>query len=447
LRYKRFNMKHTEKVIRFIQETKWFQLPLEVKHQSKRCLMDTLGAMLSGMQTPVAEIMKRIATGWLKGNESTVLVSGVRTSAVGAVLVNGFAGNALDIDDGYRLVKGHPGACILPLVMTASEIVPECTGKDFLEAIIVGYEIAVRAGLIRHALYSTYHSSGSWGAIGGAAAAGKLLRLNKETLLHALGAAEYHAPIAPMMKGIDTPSMGKDSIGWGCFVAMMSVLMAREGFTGIQPIFEDTPNPHWIESLGDQYEIMNLYFKPYAACRWAQPAVDGALKISKQAGLFVDDIEKIRIFTFAEAAALSRQYPENTEDAQYSISFPIAAALIDGKVGPDQVLPPRIFDKDIKSMMDKIDVVVEKRFQREFPDKALAEVAITTKNGKTLSSGIMSARWDPGSGAPTDEKLEEKFIWLVKPVLGEKKVKKLVKMIWKFENLTDLEKFTHYCIK
>ena len=98
-------------------------------------------------------------------------------------------------------------------------------------------------------------------------------------------------------------------------------------------------------------------------------------------------------------------------------------------------------------MMDKIDVVVEKRFQREFPDKALAEVAITTKNGKTLSSGIMSARWDPGSGAPTDEKLEEKFIWLVKPVLGEKKVKKLVKMIWKFENFTDLEKFTHYCIK
>jgi 2-methylcitrate dehydratase PrpD len=403
--------------------------------------------MLSGMQTPVAEIMSRIATGQLKGNEATVLVSGVRTSAAGAALANGFAGNALDIDDGYRLVKGHPGACILPVVLTAGEIVSGRTGKDFLEAIIVGYEVAIRAGLIRHALYSTYHSSGSWGAIGGAAAAGKLLRLNEETILHALGTAEYHAPIAPMMKGIETPSMGKDSIGWGCFVAMMSVLMAREGFTGIQPIFEDTPDPLWIENLGDQYEIMNLYFKPYAACRWAQPAVEGALKIAKQAGLFVNDIEKIRIFTFAEADALSRKYPENTEDAQYSMSFPIAAALIDGEVGPDQVLPPRLFDKDIKCMMDKIDVVVEDRFQSEFPDKALAEVAITTKDGKILSSGIVSARWDSGSDTPTDEELEEKFFWLAQPVLGEKKIKKLVKMIWEFENLTDLKKFTRYCIK
>ena len=96
-------------------------------------------------------------------------------------------------------------------------------------------------GLIRHATYQTYHASGSWGAIGGAAAAGKLLGLTQESIRHAMGIAEYHAPIAPMMKGIASPSMVKDGIGWGAMVAMSSTLLARDGFTGIEPLFNDTP--------------------------------------------------------------------------------------------------------------------------------------------------------------------------------------------------------------
>lgn len=440
-------MKHTDKALRFIQEIKWPYLPSEVKQQSKRCLMDSLGAMLSGMRTPVAGIMQRIATTQLKGNEATVVVSGVKVSAAGAALVNGFAGNALDIDDGYRLVKGHPGSCILPVILSASEIASGCTGKHFLEAMIVGYEIAIRAGLIRHTLYETYHSSGSWGAIGGAAAAGKILNFNEETLIHALGVAEYHAPIAPMMKGITTPSMGKDSIGWGSFVAMMSALMAREGFTGIQPIFDDTPNSFLIEGLGEQYRVMDLYFKPYAGCRWAQPAIEGVLRVTQRSGVSPNDIDRIRVFTFSEAAALNLGYPKNTEEAQYSMSFPIAAALVDGEVGPDQVLEPRIFDEDIKNMMGRIEVVVEDRFQKEFPERALVEVSIITKDGKILNSGIVSARWEPDSDAPTDDELEKKFFWLVKPVLGEGKTERLVKMIWQFDSITDLKDFMPYCIQ
>jgi 2-methylcitrate dehydratase PrpD len=440
-------MHYTDTVIKFIQETNWAHLPSKTKQQSKRCLMDSLGAMLSGMQSPVVEIMKRIATSQLKGNEATVLVSGVRSSAVGAVLVNGFAGNALDIDDGYRLVKGHPGSCILPVILAASEIVTGCTGQKFLEAIVVGYEVGIRAGLISHNLYETYHSSGSWGAIGGAAAAGKILNLNKTVFAHALGVAEYHAPIAPMMKGIKTPSMGKDSIGWGAFVAMMSVLMVKGGFTGIQPIFEDTPDSLLIEGLGEDYKMMDLYFKPYAACRWAQPAIEGVLRITQRSGVSLNDIDRIRVFTFSEAAALNLGYPENTEEAQYSMSFPIAAALVDGEVGPDQVLEPRIFDEDIRNMMGRIEVLVEDRFQKEFPERARAEVHIMKRDGETLNSGVVSARWESGTDAPTDEELEKKFFWLVKPVLGESKTERLMNMIWQFESITNLKDFIPYCIK
>jgi len=440
-------MKNNEYTLNFILETKWANLPGEVRHQAKRCLLDTMGALIAGHQTPVADMMSSFALEQFNGDAATILVKGSKTSASGAALANGFANNALDIDDGYRPIKGHPGACILPVALAAAEMTPGITGDQFLTAMVVGYEVSIRAGLIRHATYETYHSSGSWGAIGGAAAAGKILGLTREKFCHALGAAEYHAPIAPMMKCIEIPGMGKDSIGWGCMVAMMSVGMAESGFTGIDPIFNDSPKEEWIKSLGQSYEIMNLYFKPYAACRWAQPGIDGALKIMTENRLTPEDIKQIRVFTFRESAALSTDYPQNTEEAQYNIAFPIAAALLDGEIGPAQVLPPRFFEKDIHQMMDKIQIMAEERFQEAFPTKAESEVEITIENGKVFSSGVMSARWDPNTTFPTDRELEKKFFWLVAPVLGEDKADALINLIRHFDLEEKLDNLIELCIE
>ncbi|MBT8370020.1 MAG: MmgE/PrpD family protein [Deltaproteobacteria bacterium] len=440
-------MDNNEYTLNFILETDWPELSDHIRHQAKRCLMDTLGALIAGHQTPVSNLLNSFVIQQFKGDDATILVKGSKTSASGAALANGFANNALDIDDGYRPIKGHPGACILPVLLAASEMTPDIAGNDFLTALVVGYEVAIRAGLIRHATYETYHSSGSWGAIGGAAAGGRILGLSRKKLWNALGAAEYHAPIAPMMKCIQTPSMGKDSIGWGCMVAMMSVTMAEQGFTGIDPIFNDSPKEEWIKSLGRSYEIMKLYFKPYSACRWAQPGVDGALKIMAENNLSHKDIKQIKVFTFKESAALNTDYPRNTEEAQYNIAFPIAAALLDGEVGPAQVLPPRFLEKNIRQIMDKIQIMAEERFQKAFPTKAESEVEITIENGKAFSSGVMSARWDFYTTFPTDRKLEKKFYWLVEPVLGEDKADALINLIWHFDREEKLDNLIELCIE
>jgi len=439
-------MQPNDAALDFILKTNWTHLPGDVQHQAKRCLLDTLGAILAGHQTPVASLMHTFALDQFKGDEATHLVGGDRSSAAGAALVNGFAANALDIDDGYRPIKGHPGACILPVILAAGEISPKTSGRDFLTALVVGYEIAIRAGLIRHATSTTYHSSGSWGAIGGAAAGGKLLGLGRNDLEHALGAAEYHAPLAPMMKCIAHPAMGKDSIGWGCLVALMSVKMAAGGFTGSNPIFDDAPEKEWMASLGRTWEMLSLYFKPYAACRWAQPGIDGALQIMAAQQLDPKEIETITVFTFAESAALSTAYPNNTEEAQYNIAFPIAAALLDGEVGPNQVLAPRLSGKDIHAMMDKIRIVAQDRFQTGFPAKAESEVEITTAAGAVYNSGVMAARWDADSDSPSDGELETKFIWLVEPVLGAAAAKSLISLIWNMEREETLSGLVDLCI-
>ena len=437
----------TNKVLRFISDTRFEDLPDNVIHQAKRCLLDTLGALLAGSDTPVVRMMGSFATKYFRGTEATILVSGERVSPVGAALANGYACNALDIDDGYRMVKGHPGACVLPVLLAASESAVHPRGTDFLTALVIGYEVAIRAGLIRHALYQTYHSSGSWGAVGGAAVAGRVLGLDQSTLREAMGVAEYHAPIAPMMKGIEKPSMVKDSIGWGTMVAMASVLMAQEGFIGIEPLFSESPDKKWIEGLGNEYLMLNLYFKPYAVCRWSQAAVTGVLRVMKQNDLRPRSISRIRVRTFEAAAALSCDHPKNTEEAQYNLAYPVAAALYDGQVGPSQVLPPRIFDNSLLELADKVEVEVASEFEQIFPQKTYAEVVIRTEDGRELTSGPVQPLWEPPNSLPADAELEEKFVGIVEPVLGPQKVQEITRMIWDFEKMDGIKPLINGCIR
>ena len=248
---------------------------------------------------PLPGWMTDFALRYYTGNQATILENGHRASVVGASLANGYAANALDIDDGYRLVKGHPGSCLLPVLFAAAEVAePAPDGSELLTALIIGYEVAIRAGLIRNATTSVYHTSGSWGAIGGAALAGRLLNLDESSLREALGTAEYHGPIAAMMKGIDKPCMAKDTIGWGAMIAVSSVLMAKNGFTAGHPFFDEAPDAGWIDELGRDFKFLNLYFKPYCACRWAQPAIAGALKVLRENSLSVESIASIRVDTF-----------------------------------------------------------------------------------------------------------------------------------------------------
>ncbi len=262
-------MNPNDYVIHFILQTKWNDLPSQVQHQSKRCLLDLLGALIAGTKTPAAEIVAGFALEQMAGDEATIIGGGKRASVTGAALANGFAANALDIDDGYRLIKGHPGACVLPALLAAAERRASITGKEFLTTLVIGYEIGIRAGLIRHAVNPLYHSSGSWGAIAAAAAFSRVLGFDANCTRHALGAAEYHAPIAPMMKGIDVPCMGKDSIGWGGMVGVAAALMARNGFTGVDPLFNDAPELDLVINLGKKYDtefvLQTLFVLPLGA--------------------------------------------------------------------------------------------------------------------------------------------------------------------------------------
>lgn len=396
--------------------------------------MDLMGSILGGSRTAVASKARDFAAAVWPGSEATVVMAKEKSGCVGAVFANAFQANAIDIDDGYRLVKGHPGALVIPAALATAEYVGG-SGRRLIEAIVAGYEVGTRAGLIWHRHYPLYHASGSWGTIAAASAAAVMLDLKEEQTFHALGIAEYQAPVNPMMRCIDYPAMVKDGIGWGSPTGVTAALMAERGFTGIPSLFGFSEYAPQVESLGKTYNILDLYFKPYACCRWAQPPMAAALQLMDSYKLSPLDIERITVLTFRESARLGKAFPCNTEEAQYSICYPLAAAIVDGAVGPDQVLDEKLKNPAILDMLARIEIKHDPRFDEKFPAVAEAEVEITTKDGRNFSSGTVQAKGDPDNPL-NEEELKEKFNWLAGKVKKREEIDEIKQCL---NNLEDME--------
>jgi 2-methylcitrate dehydratase PrpD len=429
--------------VKFIHNLKFKDLPPQVLRQAKICLLDLVGACIAGAQVKGAKILADFSSHEMGRNkEATVIQAKKKVSCVAASLINGFIANALDIDDGYRKIKGHPGSAVFPTVLTISEKV-EASGKQFLEAFIIGYEIGIRAGEILHSHYGYYHGSGSWGAMGSAAGAAKLFRLSEDQTKNALGIAEAYAPLIPEIRAVEHPAMApKDGITWGALVGTSAVLLAQKGYTASPSLLGDSKRNREVFTLGKEYKILNLYFKRYPCCRWAHPAIDGLMKIMKEKKLNHREISKIMIRSFSEAVSLCQTPPTSLEDAEYNVIYPVAITAIYGEFTPTYLKEKYFKKREILQLMEKIRIVQDPKIQKKFPEHCYSEIEVRTKQGKTYRSGLIPAKGD--FDFPLSEKeLEEKFMSLVKEKWSEKKIGQCIEVIKHFEKypIRDLIRF------
>jgi 2-methylcitrate dehydratase PrpD len=429
--------------IQFIHGLKLEDLPPDVVRQVKICLLDVVGACLGGAGAKGARILLDFASRQMAGEpEATIIRGGRKMSCSAASLVNGFIANALDIDDGHRVIKGHPGAAVFPAVLAAAERTG-ASGKKLLEALAVGYEIGIRAGVILHGHYGFYHGSGSWGAVGSAAAVSRLLRLPVDQTRHALGIAESFAPLVPEIRSVETPSMApKDGIPWGAFVGTSATLLARDGFTGIPSLLGDSVRNEDVFTLGRTFHILKVYFKPYPCCRWAQPAIEGVKKIMKEHRVGAAAIKGIVIRAFSEAVSLSQAPPTTMENAEYNVLYPVAIAALHGSFTPAHLDERHFGAPETVRMMERISIHAVPEIQAQFPSRCLEEVIVTTETGEEYRSGLMAARGD--YDYPLSEKeLEEKFINVTRGCLSEKEAQESIRTVKEMEKrpLEDLLRF------
>jgi 2-methylcitrate dehydratase PrpD len=265
-------------VINFIHDINWNDFPEDIRHQARRCLLDTLGAGIAGRLTKLSQIIHDFAASVFGGTGAYLWLDGREVSPPGAALANGMTIDALDIHDGHPLVKGHAGAAIIPALFAAISIKDRqrVSGQELFTTLVIGYEVALRAGIALHATACDYHTSGAWNALGCAAVTARRLGLGHEETRHALGVAEYHGPRSQMMRCIDYPTMLKDGSGWGAMAGVSGALLAQGKFSGAPALTVEAEavKEIWTD-LGAEWQFSRQYFKPHAVCRWAQPAVEG----------------------------------------------------------------------------------------------------------------------------------------------------------------------------
>ena len=366
-------------------------IPADVRRHVAWLLVDHAAVCTAGRPAPAAVIAADHASEAYGGDAATALLDGRRLSAVGAAWANGVLANVLDFDDGHRITKGHPGGMVIP----ASLAVAEAVGADLAElvaAVVVGYEVAIRAGIRLHERERDYHASGAWGSLGAAAAAGRLLGLDEDRLLHAIGLAEYHAPIALIMRSVADPAMTKDAVGWGAMLGTSSAQLAARGFTALGSTFLESGPPM---GFGQRWCLQEAYIKPYPCCRWTQPAIHAAVGLVTGRRFDSAAIERVVIETFEAAEGLSQRRPRTTEDMQYSLVWPVAVSLAEGDFDVDGVLRETVGDA-VVDIAGRTVVRVDPEMTVRFPATRVSRVEVTLRDGSVLDSGVIEAPGEPG---------------------------------------------------
>lgn len=414
----------TERLASYIHEESLAAVPEGVRRETGRRIIDTLAAITAGHQFPAIQRAAGYAQSVFGTGSRTIFDgTGESSNGPGATLVNTLAANELDVDDGNRLAEGHPAAVVLPATIAALEDVDGTIG-DLLESFLVGYEVAVRTSMAMHEWIGMHTGSGSWGAVGAAAAVGRARGFDLERTIDALGIAEFNAPITPVMRSVANPagSMTKDGIGWGGFVGFTAADMAARGFGGSGTLFDEIEyeglDPAHLDSLGDRYHIQEGYYKPYPACRWAHAAIDAVGTLVAEHDIDVDDIEAVEVSTHPKGAELGITRPKTPSEAEYSYPYLIARAIAnEGSITPADLHPDALDDPTTHSLADKVSLHVDEEAADRYPAESLARVTMETGDG-LFQSGLVSPR---GSvERPVSESYqEEKWRTLIDEYLGE----------------------------
>ena len=430
----------------FITRTRWEDLPATVQEKARMCLVDNLGATLAGTRTRISHICAEYAHVTWPSDKATILLNNKEASAVGAAFANAAAANGIDSDDGLQYAYGHGGAQIFPAALAVAEA-RDLSCRRFLAGMVVGYEVAHRMGRCWHDDHDVYQACGSWGSVASAAAAANLMDLTTKQTWHTLGISDYQAPNLPMMRDIDHPAMVKHGIYWGAMTGVMSAEMAARGFTGIPSLLGEE------KDIGEHYIMVNgvsWKMKDYACCGWAHAAIEGAHELVQTHAIELDDIQRIVVEAFHETVRLGTKLPTTTEEAQFNLAWPVAAMLVDGEVGPHQMLEHRLNDARIQALAQRVEVIESEELNElcrlyEIGDprgRFASIVTIKLKNGNEYSSGLKDGGMSMSDQNWTQEMMAEKFRWLGATVLEAAKVDEILDMAWHLDEIDSIRELT-----
>lgn len=444
------NLSITQNCAAFINKLEYEQLEEATIRMTKRCIIDWMGCVIGGSSTEAGEIVIEYINEVGNKNSSTIFGTSIKTDVLNGAMANGCLCHILEMDDVHKGSIMHIAAPVISAAFSVAEDL-KCTSKDLITAIICGYDVAIRIGeAVSPSHYRIWHTTGTCGVFGAAAATAKLLKLKEDQIVNSLGNAGSQA--AGLWEFAEDNAMSKYlHCGKAAMNGTIASLLAKRDFTGAKRILEgrrgffigycteDDWNEHF-DDLGQSFKINETVFKPYASCRHTHSSVDAVLKLKHKYKVNYSDVKKIIIETYENALHIAgNKHFRNAVMAKFSLVYCVAAALKYGKLGVREFQRDNLDDIDIKRLVEKIEVYTPKEISDQHPEKWMSIITIKTEKDE-FREVVDYPKGDPENPLTEDE-INDKFYELATLKVTGDMAKSLLERCANIEQLDNIDDF------
>ncbi len=424
-------------------------LPPQVARAARRVVIDWFAAALPGGAIPPATLLiEALAADEVGRGRAMLFPSGLRAPLRTAALINGAASHTIEFDDIYRDAIYHPGTVVIPAALAAAQS-RGADGATFLRAVVAGYEVSNRIGVaVNPAHYAYWHTTGTVGHFGAAAAAAFVLGLDAARTAHALATAGTMA--AGLRQAFRADAMSKPMhAGQAAANGALAAMSAAAGVTGAPAILEGehgfgaamSDHPDWsnaVADLGGVYTILDTTQKNHASCGHGHAAIDALLCLRADHGLTAGDVARVHVGTYRIALEVTgNPDPEGAFECKMSTPYCLGVALVTGEVRGEAFSPRWLDDPGVRAVMSRVEMTVDAEADAAFPSRRGAVVEVETTSGGRLAKRCPTRKGDPDNPLSEDE-LAEKFRQAVTPVIGGEVGRALLAALGEIDRLDDM---------
>lgn len=428
----------THTLAKFLVEHKAAALPDTVRHEATRALLNWVGCAVGASKHETVKRTLAALNEFSGPRVASILGRRERVDIFQAALFNGTTSHTFDFDDTHLKTVIHPSAPVLPAILALAEYQSKhqtVTGRDFLHAFVLGVEAECRIGraILPNHYDVGWHITATAGVFGAAAAAGRLLKLNTQQMVWALGIAATHACGVRETFG----SMAKPlHPGIAARNGLMAALLAKknvvgpeqgiEGRRGFAAVLSTKFDPAAItEGLGASWEILSNSYKPYACGVVIHPAIDGCIQLRNEHGLKLDDIARIDLKVHPLVLELTgKREPASGLEGKFSVFQSCAAAILLGEGGESAYGDAVVRNPAVIRLRDQVNAVVLDGVKED-----QVHISMTLKDGRVLEKYIAHCVGSVNNPM-RDADLEAKFRAQCKGFLPAAQVEKLIGLCW-----------------
>ena len=437
-------------------QTRFADLAEEVVDRTRYLLLDFLGCAIRGTLTestiPVLQLAERKKS--VQGQVPIIGTTGLSEPSFAALAV-GTAAHSLELDDVVNSGSLHPAVAVIPAALSTG-YGGLCSGAELLTSIVIGYELMVKLGIaLQPAAHyrQGFHPTGTCGVFGAAAASAKIMKLAAHEMTHALGIAGSQA--AGSLEFLADGAFTKRfHAGWAAHSGVLAAELAKEGFTGPATIIEgkfgflhgysqESDPEAVLKNWSTPWEVMNSSIKPHACCRYKQGPIDCIMEVMESQGLRAEEIERVDIaildagFDLVAEPVELKLDPKSVVDAQFSMPFGAALAILRKNAFLDRYQMNEINDPEIRDCMKRIRCLRDPELNKDFPRKWPARVVVHTTDGRNFEHRLDHPKGDPENPLSWDEVID-KFTTLAAEVLPLSQCRKIINLVRNVDQLEDV---------